>query len=103
MPRDCVAKNCPARSTYGFCQSTIYCLKHSKGDIVEFPSSEMMPCKTYRCKELASFGYDETGPLVCLKHSNNGSAKKKTYANKKGFDCCSIGLTIFGISILFLT
>ncbi len=91
MPRDCVAKNCSARSTYGFCQSTIYCLKHSKGDIVEFPADELALCKTQRCKNLATFGYANTSSLVCQAHSNDGYAVKKTYANKKGDKCSVFG------------
>lgn len=96
MPRNCIVENCNKRAGYGCYESTIYCLEHSVGEIINFNNYENndFVLNTYKmcgkryCKEFAEYNYKlKDNNLLeasfCINHINNRVRNYRTKAFKK--------------------
>ncbi len=96
MPRICAVVDCNKRAGYGCFESTIYCLEHSFGVIVNFANmnTNLFNLTTYRmcekryCKEFAEYNYDANNATAafCKSHINLDIRLYRTKAFKK----CSV-------------
>lgn len=96
MPRICSVETCSKRATYGFCDSTIYCLEHSAGNVVDFSAmnNNLFILTTYKmcekryCKEFAEYNYNAENAKAsfCKQHINISIRNYRTKAFKK----CSV-------------
>lgn len=96
MPRICAVTDCNKRASYGCTESTIYCLDHSTGAIVNFANmnTNLFNLTTYRmcgkryCKEFAEYNYNANNATAafCESHINLDIRLYRTKAFKK----CSV-------------
>ncbi len=96
MPRICTISDCNKRAGFGCFESTIYCLEHSTGDIVNFANmnTNLFILTTYRlcekryCKEFAEYNYNayKATASFCENHINLEIRNYRT----KAFKRCSV-------------